>query len=71
MQYEDVVTHFPVFSNNIKEEDYLSFDNPVFDTYKNYFGETENKDAGNEKIVKDIWKETKGVNPDKSLDEDM
>ena len=71
MQYQDVVTHFPVFANNIKEEDYLSFDNPVFDTYKNYFGETENKDAGNEKIVKDIWKETEGVNPDKSLDEDM
>ena len=71
MQYEDVVTHFPVFANNIKEENYLSFDNPTFDTYKNFFGETENKDAGNEKIVKDIWKETEGVNPDKSLDEDM
>lgn len=71
MQYSDVEKHFPVLVNNLKEQDYLSFDNSIFDTYKNFFGETENKDAGNEKIVKDIWKETSGVNPDKSLDEDM
>ena len=65
MQYSDVVKHFEPFANNIKEEDYLSFDNPVFDTYREYFSETLNADAGNEIIVKDVWKETQGINPDK------
>jgi|TARA_R110000824_G_scaffold67832_2_gene175570 hypothetical protein len=65
MQYSDLAKHFKSFASTIKEEDYLEFENSIFDTYRNFFGETLNPDAGNERIVKDIWKETMGVNPNK------
>jgi hypothetical protein len=65
MRYEDVENYYRNFASGISKDSYLEFENEIFDTYREYFSETLNADAGNEKIVKDVWKETQGINPDK------
>jgi len=65
MRYEDVENYYRNFASGISKDSYLEFENEIFDTYREYFSETLNADAGNEIIVKDVWKETQGINPDK------
>ena len=65
MRYEDVENYYRNFASGISKDSYLEFENEIFDTYREYFSETLNADAGNERIVKDVWKETQGINPDK------
>jgi len=65
MRYEDVENYFPKFASGIAKDSYLEFESEEFNTYREYFNETLNPDAGNEKIVKDVWQETMGVNPAK------
>ena len=69
MTLEDVKKYYPIAYGRVKG-DYISFDNPVFDVYRNQFRDTENRDSS--KIVKDKWNLFgDAVNPDDTPDEGL